>query len=146
MALYDELYTGIKDFLAAVSDRELKVEIAVSRQGDEWTGVKISRLPTSQTVKAYIDGTYDMAFKLSLESKQAVTPDAAGFIADAVYLNDLCRVVTRRICSGEKPAVPPGVRFLAFELLNGPALLFTDAKYSGYTADIQFLYKITQGA
>lgn len=152
MAIYNDIYAGVKSFLEDtltelaskdVPDQELSIEIMQDYTGAEKTGIKLSKLPTL-AVKSYIDGARDITFKLALESKQAVTPDTEAFIAYSVYLNNLGDAVEQRIYQGHRPVLPTGVRFEEFKQLTSSALLFTDAAFSSYTADIQFTFKITR--
>lgn len=145
--MLNDIYLKIKDYINTcigeintqynVEDTNIKIEI-VSETG-EWTGIRLSRLPSERVLRTFINGTTEKEFNLELLSKQAVKDFDSGKIAYADYL-DILGDKLRSKFRTTKPIVD-GVKFKSIDIRVSSVLQFTDGKISAYSLDVKFIYE-----
>lgn len=142
----EAIYTGLKDFInlglaATVSgdlDTTLKVEIAKEPYGEDWTGIRMSKLPTATAQKKYVSGGGKVAYTYQLVSKQAIDHTETGAIAYSTYLDSLTGELRRLFRGGQRPILPDGMTLDKVEAVQQATLNFADGTYSGYVLDLRF--------
>ena len=141
-ALQDYINAGLVQVADGVHDTSLKAEIAGSQSGEEWTGIRMSRLPVSPVQKKDIAGNAIVYMAFQMVSKQELNHTDSGAIAYCTYLEKLTDKLREMRRARVLPALPDGVTLRNVEAVQQPSLNFTDATYSGYIVDLRFILKV----
>lgn len=142
----EAIYTGLKAFidlgLAATTpdglDTSLKVEVAEGPYGEEWTGIRMSKLPAATAQKKYVSGGGKVAYTYQLVSKQTVGRTETGAIAYSTYLDSLAGELRSLFRGGQRPVLPGGMTLDKIEAVQQATLNYADGIYSGYVLDLRF--------
>jgi len=146
----EAIYTALKDYVelginetAGVPDTALKVEIADGTYGEDWTGIRMSKLPTGATpTKRFVDGSADVALTYQLISKQENNHTEPGAIAYSTYLEQLAWKLREMFRDRVKPSLPAGAELRDVNAVQQSTLTFAGDRYTGYLLDLRFVLRI----
>ena len=146
------IYTALKDYVelginetAGVPDTALKVEIADGPHGEEWTGIRMSKLPTGNTpLKRFIDGSADVALTYQLISKQENDHTEPGAITYSTYLEQLAWKLREMFQARVKPDLPEGTALRGVGAVQQSTMSFASNRFSGYLLDLRFVLRIKE--
>lgn len=146
----EAIYTALKDYIElalqataeGVPDTDLQIEIADSDLGEEWTGIRMSKLPTASTQRVFVSGTKEVVNTYQLTSKQEHDRTGSRTIAYSTYLERLAGELNRMFKAKQHPALPDGAELKKVEAVQQSTLNSADGKYSSYILDIRFTLQI----
>lgn len=142
----NEIYSTIKDFITTaitdigstgIEDTDIRLEVVPST--DEWTGIRLMKIPSVTAVKSFINGEVEGEFNLQLVSKQSVKDTASDKMTYADFLDTLGAKLKTNFRS-KRPELS-GVKFKRIEINSNATLFFTDGEYSAYALDVKFIYQ-----
>ena len=146
----EAIYIALKDYVelginatAGVPDTALKVEMADGTYGEDWTGIRMSKLPTGATpIKRFIDGSADVALTYQLISKQENDNTEPGAIAYSTYLEQLAWKLREMFQDRVKPDLPDGAELRGVGAVQQSTMSFASNRYTGYLLDLRFVLRI----
>ena len=122
-------------------DTTLKVEVAEGEFGEEWTGIRMSKLPASLVRKRFISGGGLLGMTFQMLSKQSAPNDAAHAVTYATCLEKLAGTLQGMFREGIRPVLPEGMELRGVEALRQSTLNYADTAYGGYVLDLHFTIK-----
>jgi len=140
-------YKSIKDYIQKAlnevtadipTSKDIKIELSDDNTGVEWTGIKLTKLPSPQILKAYIDGSKIFAFKISLVSIQDRNRDNDSMIDYSSYLELLSDKLLELNKKGIKPDFKNGEKLEDIIPAGSSTLNFAENNYTGYVFDLTF--------
>jgi len=143
-------YKSIKDYIQKAlnevaadipTSKDIKIELSDDNTGAEWTGIKLTKLPSPQVLKAYIDGSKIFAFKISLVSTQERNRDNDSMIDYSSYLELLSDKLLELNKKGIKPDFKNGETLEGIIPAGSSTLNFAENNYTGYVFDLTFNIK-----
>lgn len=148
--MHEELYTALRDYTESalqklaggVPNNSLHIEVVDSFQGEEWTGIRMSKLPAASTAKVYISGTRLIDYTFQIMLKQQRDHTVGGAITFSTYLEQLASKLAQMYRSGDRPALPIGMELQKVEAAQQSTLNFSNSAYSSYVLDLKFTLKI----
>lgn len=145
--MINDIYLKLKDYINtcileinsqySVEDTNIKIETV--SENVEWTGIRLSRLPSERVLRTFINGTTEREFNIELLSKQAIQDYDSGKIYYADYLDILGDKLQSKFKTS-KPVVS-GVKFKSISIRVSSVMQFSDGKISAYSLDLKFIYE-----
>lgn len=136
----DGLLAGLEAGSCSVPDTKLQVEVAEGDCGEEWTGIRMSKLPSSLTGRRYISGGALVGMTFQMFSKQRLDGGRSSVIY-AACLENLAGTLRSMFRAGIRPVLPNGMELYAVEAVQQSSLNYADAAFSGYVLDLRFTIK-----
>lgn len=149
--IFDETtYIALKAFVETslqqvegVPDTELMVEVSPSNMGEQWTGVRMSKLPTATEKRRFVSGLSEVEYAFQLISSQSFSEDEDINIGYSTYLNKVTNSVVSRFREGERPELQGRAKLVKVDVLQQQSQLGTDGKTAiAYVQDIIFTVEI----
>lgn len=149
-AVYDALRDYVELALRSIdsngvsAENALFIEGAEATHGEEWTGIRMSKLPMAQTHRTFISGDKEVAVGFQLISKQSSSASISDnkAIAYSTYLEGLTGKLESMFKARVLPTLPDNCTLRRVEPVQQSTLTFSNGKYSGYVLDIRFIIRV----